>query len=435
MCTRVLLTFIQLVALSIKIVADTNIDTTTIDGSIHSNGPLRLRRSPACWQSSRLKGNSGISPEKLAYQYDKVVVLGDVHGDLSGMLEVLQEANVIMPYMNHSDASPSSLLEACQWNVQAHILLIQMGDVIDRGRYSTEAVHCLRHLQATADQYQSKVIRLLGNHELLWLEGQPDFRNKETDTPEKVKSLTKTILMDVLEGRQLGSYFLLSYQDIPIVFSHAGLRKSLKERILQENLFASVLDAAWLNANPTLASKFSKYINTIISMDMKKCHENFYPKLMSPTFNHTIACRDIMHNDIYSASADRGGDGIGGVYWTDYSTLTSDATNYGRNLLDSNLMTTAEAWNHESETVDQFVQIVGHSVKRGKIRSVEGVLSVCVDVGIYLGGRGFLEIRSDGRFIAHEQIITKKRKNHAKKETNQQQHKQWNTWDIMDAYC
>ena len=63
-----------------------------------------------------------------------------------------------------------------------------MGDIVDRGPLATEAYACLQHLQATAPA-GCKVVRLLGNHELWWLEGAVHMRNEEADTPAKIRAL------------------------------------------------------------------------------------------------------------------------------------------------------------------------------------------------------------------------------------------------------
>ena len=51
----------------------------------------------------------------------------------------------------------------CEWRNQNNTLLVQMGDIVDRGDSSLEALLCLRHLQSTAAAYGSKVIRLVGS--------------------------------------------------------------------------------------------------------------------------------------------------------------------------------------------------------------------------------------------------------------------------------
>jgi hypothetical protein len=64
------------------------------------------------------------------------------------------------------------------WSGGAHHLLVQLGDVVDRGPHSAAAVACLRACQRAAPPPPplkrgggggGGVVRLAGNHELLWL--------------------------------------------------------------------------------------------------------------------------------------------------------------------------------------------------------------------------------------------------------------------------
>ena len=53
---------------------------------------------------------------------------------------------------------------ACEWKNQLEMtLLIQTGDLVDRGPNALEAFECLQHLQTTAFNFQAQVIRLLGS--------------------------------------------------------------------------------------------------------------------------------------------------------------------------------------------------------------------------------------------------------------------------------
>ena len=46
-------------------------------------------------------------------------------------------------------------------------LLVQMGDIVDRGNGSTLAWRCIRHLQSSAAQYNGQVVRILGSKLIL----------------------------------------------------------------------------------------------------------------------------------------------------------------------------------------------------------------------------------------------------------------------------
>jgi hypothetical protein len=142
------------------------------------------RISLACWESKLLKG----IPANYSF-FERLVVFGDIHGSWDGMLEILHSSGLIVS------------IDDCEWKSDIHsVLLVQTGDVVDRGKFSLECYLCLKKLQVTADQYSSRVVRLLGNHELLWLRGEYDYSNKEIDTRERKEQLFRLIVDDVING-------------------------------------------------------------------------------------------------------------------------------------------------------------------------------------------------------------------------------------------
>jgi hypothetical protein len=193
---------------------------------------------PACWETTGIKG----TPEQDTL-YRDIFVFGDVHGTRGGLMMLLNAAGIVEG-------------DSCIWNgKKSSVLLIQMGDVVDRGKFSTESYACLTSLQQTAPASSSRVVRLLGNHELLWLSGETNYRNKEADTPDKINSLTKQIIVDVIRGNVQGAFDLTHFRNIPMLLTHAGLR--VKMRTLIES---AILPA---QENPNLirnASLFASYI-------------------------------------------------------------------------------------------------------------------------------------------------------------------------------
>ena len=88
----------------------------------------------------------------------RVVAIGDVHGAYTGLLEVLYNANITVSK------------DDCAWRKQGTAnrpedgtVLVQMGDLVDRGPQAWEALKCLRSLQKNAHLVHSKVVRLLGS--------------------------------------------------------------------------------------------------------------------------------------------------------------------------------------------------------------------------------------------------------------------------------
>jgi len=86
----------------------------------------------------------------------RLVAIGDIHGSYAGLLELLYQAKIT--------SSP----ETCTWreqgpNKEDGVVLVQVGDLVDRGPDAWGAFECLRTLQREAEQYNSKVVRLVGS--------------------------------------------------------------------------------------------------------------------------------------------------------------------------------------------------------------------------------------------------------------------------------
>ena len=81
----------------------------------------------------------------------KVFVIGDVHGEYHGFAAVLIHAKLMNPEL--------------KWTGKQNIL-VQIGDIIDRGYYPLQVDSLLDLLQKEARETGGKVIRLIGNHEL-----------------------------------------------------------------------------------------------------------------------------------------------------------------------------------------------------------------------------------------------------------------------------
>lgn len=90
----------------------------------------------------------------------RIVTIGDVHGSLLGLQEDLFFANV------------TTSLDSCEWRPEAvDTVVVQVGDIVDRGSQAIEAWRCLNKLQDSNVPDGSSIVRLVGNHELWWLEG------------------------------------------------------------------------------------------------------------------------------------------------------------------------------------------------------------------------------------------------------------------------
>ena len=344
-----------------------------------------------CHQTSLLQGPPVYTA---ASNFSRIVVVGDVHGSLVNLLSVLHAAGVV--------ASKDD--ESCRWGSSEsarNLLLVQTGDVVDRGPRALESWRCLQALQRAAPLYGSRVVRLIGNHELLWLQGETHYKNKREDTPDRVAVLTAAVRDDIQSGAAQACFSFLSFKALPLFFSHAGLRPQLLRQMQART-------PARTQAPDTLAA----LANDKLRLDVQRCPP--------------AGC--IFRDAIYGVGSERGGRDIGGLFWTDFSVLTKAAAEQvsagtgarglgtemslgrpesGLGLSGALAMRGSESIGNPNPGPDPFgvwpvVQVVGHSLELGSIRATEGLLAVCVDVGLYLGGQGFLEVLPTGHFWAHE---------------------------------
>lgn len=138
-----------------------------------------------------------------------IIAVGDVHGELAALREVLAHAGLLGPGDSWCGGADT---------------LVQTGDVIDRGPHSVEAYALLGRLQQRAAAAGGRVVRLVGNHELALLMGETymaDFRG--------VSDFQRTLVADVVAGRVQGAFAGQGY-----VFVHAGIRSEMREHLVQD---------------------------------------------------------------------------------------------------------------------------------------------------------------------------------------------------------
>jgi len=108
----------------------------------------------------------------------RIVAIGDVHGDLTDFASILRHTGLINDKSN--------------W-IGGGTVLVQVGDVVDRGPKSRECLNLLMALERQARRQKGKVIALLGNHEVMAMMGDlryvspEDYRGFVTEQSEKVR--------------------------------------------------------------------------------------------------------------------------------------------------------------------------------------------------------------------------------------------------------
>ncbi len=86
----------------------------------------------------------------------RIVAVGDVHGDFDALLSILRTAGVVD--------------ENLQWT-GGKTILVQTGDILDRGPRSRSVIDLLMMLEKQAPKSGGRVIALLGNHEVMNIMG------------------------------------------------------------------------------------------------------------------------------------------------------------------------------------------------------------------------------------------------------------------------
>jgi hypothetical protein len=311
----------------------------------------KVSRTIGCRAGERLSSLEGNDDKR------RLVSIGDVHGSLIGLHELLFKAGLTVER------------NSCEWHPDTRanggVLFVQNGDIVDRGPNASEAWLCLKHLQDTAPAHDSEVIRLLGNHELWWLTGQLSYRNKKSDTKQKVEALVTLMKEEILSGAVKGAHSTVK-DGLPLIFIHAGLRPEMISKLRE-----TVPTLKNPSGNGEESALIAEYINQQLLKDVQSCGRGM------------ALCK--LDDVVYSAGPERGGNQLGGPYWTDFSVLEK-----------------AHSTQVEQEDgLTDFVQVVGHTVELNEIRATRGLGAICTDAGMMYGGRAFLEL-VDGRFITYE---------------------------------
>lgn len=87
---------------------------------------------------------------------ERVVAVGDVHGAYDPFVAILREAG---------------LIDGSQRWAGGGAILVQTGDLVDRGPDSRKVLDLLIRLEGEAARAGGRVFSLLGNHELMWMIG------------------------------------------------------------------------------------------------------------------------------------------------------------------------------------------------------------------------------------------------------------------------
>ena len=173
-------------------------------------------------------------------KYKRIIAIGDLHGDLKQTIKILRLTNII-----NTDND---------W-IANKTILIQTGDIIDRGPKSIAVYRLFLKLRAECIKYESLILNQIGNHEQMMFINDFTYVNKA-------------------EMNQFGGYF--EWQNLMSIRSNFGkfLRNLPIARIIGNTLFvhAGIL--------PFIAKQFDNNIT--------KLNDEFHNSVMDISINSGI---------------------------------------------------------------------------------------------------------------------------------------------------
>lgn len=141
----------------------------------------------------------------------RIVVVGDVHGQFSALVHILLQAKLIKVDNTKPEAP---LIDKLRWCGQDTDLLVQVGDVVDRGEEDLECLYLLQTLQSSAPR---QVVRLVGNHELMILSGST-YSSAHPENSSKLRDIRKLLLEDLRQTKLCAAHSVGN-----LLFLHAGV--------------------------------------------------------------------------------------------------------------------------------------------------------------------------------------------------------------------
>jgi len=122
----------------------------------HSGGMMLRARISSMLIALAICGVACATHRSAAATPDRIVAIGDLHGDLDNALATLRLAGIVD--------------DSGKW-AAGSTTLVQTGDVTDRGPDSKAILDLLQRLKAEAKNAGGRVVPLLGNHEVMNMQG------------------------------------------------------------------------------------------------------------------------------------------------------------------------------------------------------------------------------------------------------------------------
>eukprot|EP00928_Gymnodinium_smaydae_P074977 TRINITY_DN57995_c0_g1_i1.p1 TRINITY_DN57995_c0_g1~~TRINITY_DN57995_c0_g1_i1.p1 ORF type:complete len:414 (-),score=60.59 TRINITY_DN57995_c0_g1_i1:196-1437(-) len=171
----------------------------------------------ACEEAPLEPTTGGVNVQVFESLERRVISIADLHGDLAKALTLLAD----LGFINSSTGA---------WT-GGHNVLVQTGDVLDRGPEGLALYDHFFRLQDEAVAAGGEVILLMGNHEILNMCG--DHRYASDEEQRRLGNVSRSALLkrELMARTQavarLGSSY--GFEKAPIVFAHAGLEPDVVE--------------------------------------------------------------------------------------------------------------------------------------------------------------------------------------------------------------
>jgi hypothetical protein len=363
-------------------------------------------------------------------EFGGLTIIGDLHGDYPALLELLRHAGLIPPAQaNETARSLEQIVGAARrgndlpaaaicsrWLGPPGHTLVQLGDNVDRGPGAAAVVACLRACQIAARAVGGHVVRLIGNHELMWFQGAFRYAHDADDPPHARSRLVADWTDEVLTGRVRGAW-----ATGPMLFVHAGLRPEMLDRLMLRGSLNDDVGFTRLASplpNASLASRVADRISVGLAAAVAKCATA--NETTTLTRRRCLKLSD--HDGLFSAGPDRGGRGLGGPFWTDWSVLRRAEPTTSGMIMGTEEERKGDQWIWpptrltrgsdgasvlEPSESNSFIQIVGHTPARCSarddkrcepIRARSDLAAIVTDAAIsahYGGNRAYVTVPAE----------------------------------------
>ncbi|KAG5505022.1 hypothetical protein JKF63_04469 [Porcisia hertigi] len=188
--------------------------------------------------------------EEQLVEIHRIIAVGDVHGDVANFLKILRIANLVEDSLTEAS---DVLAHPPRWKYSPNgpngstmrTTLVQVGDLVDRGEEDLQVLNVAIALQEQTARSGSrdKVVLLIGNHELLNLQGNYHYVNKKNYGGFMSKALrAEGMRATGAFGKYIVDNFKTAHIDEGVVFVHAGIEARMNIKDV-ETLNADVREA------------------------------------------------------------------------------------------------------------------------------------------------------------------------------------------------